>query len=219
MDVRVVRRRFERAQPAGAPRGRRPRDGPPQLRDHGPALGRVAGADRDGDERQAEGRLLAHPREGGMGTGRDLRGPERGHRRPEGARRRRDGPGPWWSGLRQVADAAGPRRRVPAVDGPDCDRRGPQPVRGSRGAPEARGRRRATVPQRSPRADPRAEAMPDTPREGGGAAGAAGTLRRGGGFVLPPPPAPAGCRRAIAAPGPTRRSGIPPAITAWRWRA
>src|SRR3954471_6024409 len=104
MDVRVVWRRFERAKPPGAPRGRRPRDGPPQLRDHGPALGRVGGPDRNGDERQAEGRLLTHPRTGGMGTGRDLRrGPEREHRGPEGPRRRRDDPGPWWSRLRQVA--------------------------------------------------------------------------------------------------------------------
>src|SRR4051794_679885 len=163
MDVRVVRRRFERAQPPGAPRGRRSRDGPPQLRDHGPALGRVGGADRNGDERQAEGRLLAHPRKGGMGTGRDLRrGPERRHRGPQGPGRRRDGPGPWWSRLRQVADPPRPRRRVPAVDGPDCDRRRPQPIRGPHGAPEARGRRRATLPKRSPRTSPGAEAMSHT---------------------------------------------------------
>src|SRR4051812_27970908 len=103
-----------------------------------------------------------------MGTGRDLRrGPERRHRGPEGPGRRRDGPGPWWSRLRQVADPPGPRRRVPAVDGPDCDRRRPQPIRGPQGAPEARGRRRATLPKRSPRADPGAEAMTDTPRASG----------------------------------------------------
>src|SRR4051812_9711674 len=122
MDVRVVWRRLDRAEPESAPGGRRARNGPPQLRDHGPTLGRVAGADRNGDERQAEGSLLAHAGKGRMGTRRDLRRrPEREHRRPEGPRRRRDGPGPWWSRLRQVADAPGPRRRVPAVDGPDCD--------------------------------------------------------------------------------------------------
>src|SRR4051812_41110542 len=160
MDVRVVRRRFERAKPPGAPGGRRTRDGPPQLRDHGSALGRVGGPDRNGDERQAEGRLLAHPPNDGMGTGRDLRrGPERGHRGPEGPGRRRHDPGPWWSRLRQIADTSGPRRRVPAVDRPDRDRRGPEPIRGPQGAPEARGRRRATLPKRSSRADPGAEAM------------------------------------------------------------
>ena len=104
-------------------------------------------------------------------------GPERGHRGPEGPRRRRDGPGPWWSRLRQVADAPGPRRRVPAVDGPDRDRRGPQPIRGPQGAPEARGRRRATLPKRSPRADPGAEAMTDIPRAAGGTRAYIGLIR------------------------------------------
>src|SRR3954465_2246432 len=35
-----------------------PGKGSPQLRDHGPALGRVRGADRNRDEREAEGCLL-----------------------------------------------------------------------------------------------------------------------------------------------------------------
>ena len=45
-------------EPPRARGGRRSCDGPPQLRDHGPALGRVRGADRNRDEREAEGRLL-----------------------------------------------------------------------------------------------------------------------------------------------------------------
>ena len=44
----------------------------------------------------------------------------------------RDDEGRSWSTaalLRQVADPPGPRRRIPADDGPDRDRRGAQPVR------------------------------------------------------------------------------------------
>src|SRR3954452_8407032 len=135
-------------------------DGPPQLRDHGPALGRVRGADRNRDEREAEGRLLPHPAEGGMGTSRDLRrGPGLGDRGPEGARRRRNDPGPRRPRLRQVADPPGPHRRIPADDGPDRDRRGPQPIRRTGRAPEAGRRRRGALRERSPRADPGAEAI------------------------------------------------------------
>src|SRR5215210_3117399 len=102
-------------EPSRARGGRRPRDGPPQLRDHGPALGRVRGTDRIRYEREAEGRLLPHPEESGMGTGRDLRwGPARADRGPEGPGRRWDGPGPRRPRLRQVADQARPRRRIPA---------------------------------------------------------------------------------------------------------
>src|SRR5215204_1786569 len=43
MDVRVVQRRREGVDPPRARGGRRSRHGPPQLRDHGPALGRVRG--------------------------------------------------------------------------------------------------------------------------------------------------------------------------------
>src|ERR687898_1280266 len=169
MDVRILRRRLGRVEPPRARGGRRPRDGPPQLRDHGPALGRVRGADRNRDEREAEGCLLAHPGEGGMGTGRDLRrGPGRGDRGPEGSGRRRDGPGPRRPRLRQVADPPGPRRRIPADDGPDCDRRGPQPIRQAGRAPEAGRRRRGALPERSPRADPGAEAMSVRPVEADG---------------------------------------------------
>src|SRR3954465_9839883 len=39
--------------------------------------------------------------------------------------------------------------RIPAHDGPDCDRRGAQPIRRAGRAPEARRRRRATLPERS----------------------------------------------------------------------
>src|SRR4051794_7777734 len=38
--------------------------------------------------------------------------------------------------LRQVADPPGSRRRIPADDDPDCDRRGPQPIRRAGRAPE-----------------------------------------------------------------------------------
>src|SRR5215213_8664153 len=171
MDVRVVRRRLAWVEPPRARRGRRPRDGPPQLRDHGPALGRVRGADRNRDEREAEGCLLPHPQEGGMGTGRDLRrGSWRGDRGPEGPGRRWDGPSPRRPRLRQVADPPGPRRRIPADDGPDCDRRGAQPIRRAGRAPEAGRRRRGTLPERSPRADPGTEAIAAV--IGGGIAGA-----------------------------------------------
>src|SRR6476469_1338199 len=60
MDVRVVRRGLDGTEPPCARRGRRPRDGPPQLRDHGPALGRIRGADRYGDDRDDEGTVLVH---------------------------------------------------------------------------------------------------------------------------------------------------------------
>src|ERR1041384_5894296 len=46
-----------------------------------------------------------------------------------GAGRRGNGPGPRGPRLRHVADPPGRRRRIPADDGPDCHRRGPQPVR------------------------------------------------------------------------------------------
>src|SRR4051794_32203473 len=39
----------------------------------GPHWAASGGADRDRDEREAQGRLLPHAGEGGMGTGRDLR--------------------------------------------------------------------------------------------------------------------------------------------------
>jgi hypothetical protein len=51
-----------------------------------------------------------------------------------------DGAGPRRPGLRQVADPARPRGRVPADHGPDCDRRRPQPFRRTEEALEA-GRR------------------------------------------------------------------------------
>src|SRR4051812_18401213 len=95
-----------------------------------------------------------------MGTRRDLRrGPGRGERRPEGSARRRNDPGPRRPRLRQVADPPGPRRRIPADDGPDCHRRGPQPIRRAGGAPEAGRRRRGALLERSPCADPGAEAI------------------------------------------------------------
>src|SRR5829696_2216058 len=164
MDVRVVQRRREGVDPPRARGGRRSRDGPPQLRDHGPALGRVRRADRNCDEREAEGCLLPHPEAGRLGTGRDLRrGPWRGDGAPEGSRRRRDDPGPRRPRLRQVAHPPGPRRRIPADDRPDCDRRGTQPIRRAARTPEAGRRRRETLPKRSPRADPGAEAISDLP--------------------------------------------------------
>src|SRR5215218_5236362 len=145
------------------PGGRwRSRDGASQLRDHGPALGRVRGADRNRDEREAEGRLLPYLGEGGMGTSRDLqRGPERGDRRLESSGRRRNGPGPRRSRLRPVADPPGPRRRIPADHGTDSYRRGPQPIREAGRAPEAGRRRRGALLERRPCADPGAEAIVD----------------------------------------------------------
>src|SRR5829696_5575263 len=160
MDVRVVQRRREGVDPPRPRGGRRSRDGPPQLRDHGPALGRVRGADRNRDEREAEGRVLPYPGEGGMGTSRDLRrGSGRGDRGPESSERRRNGPSPWRPRLRQVADPPGPRGRISADDGPDCYRRGPQPIRGAGRAPEAGRRRRGALLERRPCADPGAEAI------------------------------------------------------------
>src|SRR5829696_4191930 len=160
MDVRILRRRLGRVEPPRARGGRRPRDGTPQLRDHGAALGRVGGADRNRDEREAEGCLLPHAGEGGMGTGRDLRrGPGRRDRGTEGSGRRRNGPGPRRPRLRQVADPPGPRRRVPVDHRPDRDRRGPEPVRRAGRTPEVRCPRGGTLPEWSPRADPGAEAL------------------------------------------------------------
>jgi dihydrofolate reductase len=46
---------------------------------------------------------------------------------------------------------------------PDCDRGGAKPIRRTGRAPEAGRRRRGTLPERSPRADPGAEAMSDSP--------------------------------------------------------
>ena len=95
-----------------------------------------------------------------MGTGRDLRrGPGRGDRGPEGSGRRRNGPGPRRPRLRQIADPPGPRRRIPANDGSDCNRRGPQPIRGAARAPEAGRRRRGALLERRASADPGAEAI------------------------------------------------------------
>ena len=93
--------------------------------------------------------------------GGDLR---RGDRGPEGSGRRRDDPGPRRPRLRQVADPPGPRRRIPVDDGPDRDRRGAQPIRRAGRAPEAGRRRRGALQERSPRADPGAEAMSDSQR-------------------------------------------------------
>src|ERR671911_1014009 len=71
----------------------------------GPHWAASEGADRNRDEREAEGCLLPHPGEGGMGTGRDLRwGPGRGDRGPKGSGRPRDGRGPRRPRLCQVAD-------------------------------------------------------------------------------------------------------------------
>jgi hypothetical protein len=114
--------------------------------------------------------VFSHTGEGGMGTSRDLRrGPARGDREPEGARRRRNDPGPRRPRLRHVADSPGARRRVPADDGPDCDRRGPQPIRRAGRAPEAGRRRRGALLERSPCAGPRAQAISHAPttRNGG----------------------------------------------------
>src|SRR4028118_1242404 len=61
----MVRRGLGCVEPPCARRGRRSRDGAPQLRDHGAALGSVRGADRNRDEREAEGRLLAAAGGGG----------------------------------------------------------------------------------------------------------------------------------------------------------
>ena len=95
-----------------------------------------------------------------MGTSRDLRRrPARGDRGPEGSGRRRNGPGPRRPRLRQVADPPGPRRRIPADDGPDRYRRGPQPIRGAGRAPEAGRRRRGALLERRPCADSGAEAI------------------------------------------------------------
>src|ERR671932_820279 len=77
----------------------------------------------------------------------------------EGSGRRRNHPGPRRPRLRHVADPPGPRRRIPADDGPDCYRRGPQPIRRAGRAPEAGRRRREALLERSPRADPGAEAI------------------------------------------------------------
>src|SRR4051812_14865497 len=90
-------------------------------------------------EREAKGCLLTHSGEGGMGTGRDFRrGSGRSDRRTQGSGRRRDGVGPRRPRLRQVADPPGPYRRVSADHGPNCDRRGPQPICRAGRAPEAR---------------------------------------------------------------------------------
>src|SRR4051794_14429672 len=95
-----------------------------------------------------------------MGTSRDLRrGTGRGDRGPEGAGRRRNDPGPRRPRVRQVADPPWPRRRISADDGPNCYRRGPQPIRRTGRALEAGRRRRGALLDRSPRADPRAEAI------------------------------------------------------------
>src|SRR5881227_3864112 len=48
--------------------------------------------------------------------------------------------------------------------GPDCDRHGAQPIRRTGRAPEAGRHRRGTLPERSPCADPGAEAMSDSPK-------------------------------------------------------
>ena len=69
--------------------------------------------------------------------------------------------GPRRPHLRQVADPSGPRRRISADDSPDCDRRGPQPIRRAERAPEAQRRRRDALPQRGPCADLGAETMSD----------------------------------------------------------
>ena len=76
-----------------------------------------------------------------------------GDRGPEGSGRRRNRPGPRRPRIRQVADPPGPRRRIPADDGPDCDRRGAEPIRRAERAPEAGRSPRGTLPERSPRAD------------------------------------------------------------------
>lgn len=62
---------------------------------------------------------------------------------------------PWRTGLRSVDDQARSHRRVPAHLGARRDRRRPQPLRGSRSAPEAGPGSRATVRERRSRADSR----------------------------------------------------------------
>ena len=68
LDVRVLRRGQRRLEPAGARRGRDPRDGPAKLRDHGPALAGVGGPGGDIHEREAQGgvsRTACSARSGG----------------------------------------------------------------------------------------------------------------------------------------------------------
>jgi hypothetical protein len=141
MDVRMVWRRLGRMEPPRPRRGRRSRDGAPQLRDHGPhwaaSEGPIATAMNEKPKAVFSGTLEKAEWGPAEIFGGDLGAAiaELKARDDEGTVLVHGGP--------DFAKSLTPRpyRRVPADHGPDCDRRGPQPIRRAGRAPEARRRR------------------------------------------------------------------------------